>query len=878
MARPSNIEELFRPLLAPLVYGAREGFSCLHTLKGLEALIATVADRARKEGAAPELVDRLLAHSRGFDGGDDAKRRLALSSLARDLSQVLTLPAPLASLAGPIDGAQLPLLSPHAAGGMLPPPGRALGGSRAGARAPVEHLQVSRPADTGPRTKRKRTPTTRRAAAAPGRVAEGESEYRTAGHEGASLGIALAEAVKVHGRLAPALKSRRLDRVEDVLFFFPRGYEDRRRPVPIARLRNGERAVAIATVQAVAEVFLSRRRVLRVVLSDGTGSITATWYSYAPWMRRKFAVGQRLAISGEVRTWNGVREIAHPETAPAEEMEADRVNFGRIVPLYAGFERGEQRSFRKLVHSVCEKFSGSVEDPLSKDLLQRAGLPSLPAAVREVHFPERAELPALLAHAAPAQRRLAFDELFFIQLGMALRRRGVKLMPGVRFHVDDAMLSRAAARFPFRLTAAQERVVREIASDMGKPEPMHRLLQGDVGSGKTAVALVSAIVAIENGYQVALMAPTEILAEQHHRNLTQWLGPAGYRTALLSAGIARRKKDESKREAAAGTAQLVVGTHALLQGDVAFDKLGLVIIDEQHRFGVLQRARLMSLGARPDMLVMTATPIPRTLAMTLYGDLEISIIDELPPGRTPIFTRVFPERDRRRVYTLVGSELAKGRQAYVVYPLVEESEKMDLASATAGAAELSKVFPDHRVGLLHGRMKGDEKEAVMREFRSGALRLLVATTVVEVGVDVPGATVIVVESADRFGLSQLHQLRGRVGRGTEKSACYLIGAASHSEEAGRRLSVMERTTNGFAIAEEDLAIRGPGEFLGTRQSGVPGLSMANLSRDHELLILAREEAARIAEEDPRLERAENGPLRRALEERWEGKLGLAQVG
>ncbi len=505
-------------------------------------------------------------------------------------------------------------------------------------------------------------------------------------------------------------------------------------------------------------------------------------------------------------------------------------------------------------------------------------MPRLADALREVHFPSTADLEALDAHATPFQRRFAFDELFFIQIGLALRRKGVKLEPGVQFKIDETILRRARERLPFQPTNAQVRAVKDIAADMAKPEPMNRLLQGDVGSGKTAVALMCASIAIENGYQVALMAPTEILAEQHHRNLSGWLASTGHRSVLLSAGLRKKEKDEAKALAASGEAHVVIGTHALIQGDVAFQKLGLVIIDEQHRFGVLQRAELMNKGVRPDVLVMTATPIPRTLSMVLYGDLELSVLDELPPGRSPVITKVFRDRQREQVYALMRRELEKGRQAYVIYPLVEESEKLDLASATEGAQELAERFSGYRVGLLHGRMSQDEKDAIMGEFRSGAVHILVSTTVVEVGVDVPNSTVMVIEDAERFGLSQLHQLRGRVGRGKEQSYCCLVGGNNLSEVARERLGIMEKTSDGFAIAEADLRIRGPGEFLGTRQSGVPGLSMADLARDLDLLEIARSEAQRIVDEDPQLLNPEHAALRTALEERWEGKLGLARVG
>ncbi len=413
---------------------------------------------------------------------------------------------------------------------------------------------------------------------------------------------------------------------------------------------------------------------------------------------------------------------------------------------------------------------------------------------------------------------------------------------------------------------------------MGRGEPMNRLLQGDVGSGKTAVATAAAAIALLDGYQVAIMAPTEILAEQHQKSLQGMLGPLGFKIALVSAGGPAKQKREIREAIAQGKVHLAVGTHALIEESVEFHRLGMVVIDEQHRFGVLQRHLLMTKGRRPDVLVMTATPIPRTLAMTLYGDLEVSVIDELPPGRTPIATRVFSEKVRARVYELIGKELSNGRQCYVVYPLVEESEKVDLADATQGVQRLQEIFKDYRVGLLHGRLKAEAKEAVMEEFRAGRIQILVCTTVVEVGVDVANASVMVIEAAERMGLSQLHQLRGRVGRGSAKSYCFLLAGYARSKDASDRLAVMERSNDGFEIAEKDLELRGPGEFLGTRQSGIPELAVANLARDAALLAVAREEARRILAADPELRLPEQAGLIKALSERWGGRLALSRVG
>jgi ATP-dependent DNA helicase RecG len=471
-----------------------------------------------------------------------------------------------------------------------------------------------------------------------------------------------------------------------------------------------------------------------------------------------------------------------------------------------------------------------------------------------------------------------FEELFFLQLGLALRRRGLRRQPGIAFDVSPARRAEVLGLLPFRLTPSQAGALDEIAADMGAPEPMNRLLQGDVGSGKTAVAFAAMMLAVRSGWQAALMVPTEVLAEQHLRTLRGWLAGTGVEVALVAARSRGREQREAREAVRSGRARIAVGTHALLEEGVEVERLGLVVVDEQHRFGVLQRARLVQKGARPDVLVMTATPIPRTLALAFYGDLDQSKITGLPPGRTPVETRVFGDAQRRKAYEAVRRELEAGRQAYVVYPLVAESEKTDLADATGGAEALRAQLAPHEVGLLHGRMAAPEKHRVMERFRAGGIRVLVATTVIEVGVDVPNATVMVVEHAERFGLSQLHQLRGRVGRGAARSACLLVAHfARAGDEARERLRVMTRTQDGFEIARADLRIRGPGELLGTRQAGQPVLEIADLYRDEAILDEAREEAFRLAEADPALARPEHAAAAEALP-RWSDRLSLARVG
>jgi ATP-dependent DNA helicase RecG len=516
---------------------------------------------------------------------------------------------------------------------------------------------------------------------------------------------------------------------------------------------------------------------------------------------------------------------------------------------------------------------------LPEGLRKKLALLGLAEALGRLHQPGPDDDVALLDdHRSPSHRRLAFDELFFLHLGMALRRQGVKTEPGISFRVDGERLAAARGLLPFSLTRAQARAIAEIGRDMARPEPMHRLLQGDVGSGKTAVAAVAAALAVQDGWQATLMVPTEILAAQHHATFSRLFQPLGVEVALVTGSGPTGEKRRVRERVESGAARIAIGTQALIQEGIGFDRLGLVLIDEQHRFGVLQRKALGQKGRRPDVLVMTATPIPRTLAMTLYGDLDLSVLDELPPGRTPIATRVAPPHRQPEVWDAVELEVRQGRQAYVLYPLVEASEKVDLADATRGAEELKARWPHRRVRLLHGRLRQDEKDAVMDEFRAGGSDVLVCTTVVEVGVDVANASVMVIQNAERFGLSQLHQLRGRVGRGPAASFCYLLPSYGGGAEAQARLQVLEDSTDGFVIAEKDLEFRGPGEFLGTRQSGLPELSVANLGRDQALSAVASEEARAIAEVDPRLTGPEHRSLVQALEERWEGRLSLARVG
>jgi ATP-dependent DNA helicase RecG len=479
---------------------------------------------------------------------------------------------------------------------------------------------------------------------------------------------------------------------------------------------------------------------------------------------------------------------------------------------------------------------------------------------------------------SPGHRRIIFDEFFFLELGLALKKRGIALEEGIAFRTEGHLARKGMDLLPFDLTQAQKRVLGQIKEDMARPHPMNRLIQGDVGSGKTVVALFACLNAIEGGYQAALMVPTEVLAEQHYLNLRRLVEPLRIEVALLTSSVKGSEREDVYRRIEQGRIQLAIGTHAMLEEAVAFQRLALAVIDEQHKFGVVQRGLLKKKGMNPHVLVMTATPIPRTLAMTVYGDLDVSVIDEMPKGRMPVETKVFPESARARVYRILEEEVRKGRQAFIVYPLVEESEKIDLKNATHMAEHLQKeIFPDFRVGLLHGRMKSEGKESVMTGFKNGGVQILVSTTVIEVGIDIPNASLMVVEHAERFGLSQLHQLRGRIGRGRYPSQCILMAPYRCSEEAKIRLRALERTTDGFQIAEEDLNLRGPGEFFGLRQSGFPDFRVAHIIRDTPILVEARKEAFGLIEKDPELVDPSHSKLKEALQKRWSGRLELATI-
>jgi ATP-dependent DNA helicase RecG len=679
-------------------------------------------------------------------------------------------------------------------------------------------------------------------------------------------------------RRAADLERAGLTTVEDLLYRFPLRYEDRSRLQPIASLRPGQLASIAGRVVACG--LRSTRRpgfkIFEAAIDDGSGSLRAVWLNQ-PFLRDIFARGQDVVLYGAVEMrGSSSLQVTNPQYEILDEDDAETIHTGRIVPVYEKSGAVTPKMQRRLGDEALQRLPSDVEDPLPDEVRVRLGFPSRYAALLAAHFPPQdVPLDALNQFGTPAQQRLIFEEAFLFQTGLIARRRSAAAERKPKpVHVDDRIRESARRVLPFKLTNGQKQALKEIVEDMQRPQPMNRLLQGDVGAGKTIVALVAAIVAIENGLQVAFMAPTEILAEQHYFNISQLLQSSRFRVALLTGSTSGAARREQLAEVASGAIPLVVGTHALVQGDVQFHQLGLAIIDEQHRFGVLQRATLRAKGLHPDVLVMTATPIPRTLALTVYGDLDVSAIRELPAGRMAIKTLAKPESRRDEVYEFVQSQLDAGRQAYVIYPLVEESAKVDLKAATEMADTLAHdVFPAYRVGLVHGRLKGAAKERVMKAFGAGELQILVSTTVVEVGIDVPNASVMIVEHAERFGLSQLHQLRGRVGRDRHQSYCFLLYQSPLSDEARGRLKAMTETTDGFEIAERDLELRGPGDFFGTRQAGMPTFRLIDLVRDRDLLELAQTEAARWFDRE--------GPAAGAIDKllvNWEQRFRLIEIG
>ncbi|MCG8587902.1 MAG: ATP-dependent DNA helicase RecG [Proteobacteria bacterium] len=703
---------------------------------------------------------------------------------------------------------------------------------------------------------------------------------------------ALARPLTVLPGIGPAradrLAARGLESVGDLLYRLPSRYDDRRRLVPVGELEVGRRATFEAEV-LVADFVSTRvrgrfKRVLQAVVGDDTGTVQLKWFQGGEAVGQSVRKGARLLVTGLVKRYRFTKELVHPEVERLPDADDGPETPRRVVPDYSSPEGLPARTLRGWVGRAVSQYADLLPGYLPAAFAQDEGLPEPAAAVRQIHAPgAEADPDDLRERRTPAHRRLVLEELYLLELGLLLRRRGRRQLQGVAVDVDTEPGRRAARELPFSFTQAQRRAWGEIRADLARAEPMQRLLQGDVGSGKTAVAFVAATAVAGAGHQTAIMAPTELLAEQHARTLERLAaGQPEARRLRLELLTSSRRRAEARRilEAlAAGRIDCVVGTHALVQEDVRFRSLALAVVDEQHRFGVAQRAALSAKGPGgrvPHTLVMTATPIPRTLALTVYGDLDLSVIDELPPGRQPVKTRVLRAGEGRRILELVRETLARGEQVYVVYPLVEESEKVDLRAAQESAERIRAALPETRVDLVHGRLDAAERARAMARFESGETGLLVSTTVIEVGVDVPAATLMVVEHAERFGLAQLHQLRGRVGRGDRPGTCLLVARAV-TEDSEARLEAMVATTDGFRIADADLRIRGPGEFLGTRQSGhLPNLRVADLVRDARWVAAARQVAEETLERDADLRR--DPELRRAVEARWGERLALSRVG
>jgi ATP-dependent DNA helicase RecG len=682
-------------------------------------------------------------------------------------------------------------------------------------------------------------------------------------------------------KLAKKFAKKDVYTIEDLLYFIPRDYQDRRKVTPISELVEGESLIVYGEIIKSGPSHYGRRNVYEVVITDGSGYLYLKWFNFNEGLWRKlYPLSKRIYAYGEVSRFGRNFEMIHPEVVGDEEEEKLTLEIGKIVPVYSSMEGVSNKVLRKILKNALEEYLPYIPNLIPSKYLKKAGYLPLRTALEKLHAPDdNADIISLRDGRSIYHKSLAFEEFFFLELALGWRKGKLKEESGIAFNVQSKLVEEFLAKLPFELTNAQKRVFEEIKQDMARPVPMNRLLQGDVGCGKTVIAFLASLIAIENGYQVALMAPTEILAEQHYYNFRQYNQLLGLNVALLTGGTPPSRKREIYHGLKTGYIQLVIGTHALFQEAVEFRRLGLVIIDEQHRFGVLQRAELRAKAKdlTPDTLVMTATPIPRTLALTIYGDLDVSIIDEMPKGRKPVITKLFLEHNKDLAYELVKAELKKGHQAYVILPLIEESEALDLKAVLTYGEELKKrVFPEFKVEILHGKMSSHEKERIMQAFKRGEINILVSTTVVEVGVDVPNATVMVIEHAERFGLSQLHQLRGRVGRSDKQSYCFLIAyKIGLGSEAFKRLEVLTKTTDGFKIAEEDLKLRGPGEFLGTKQSGYLEFRRADLVRDYDVLLKARECAFDLIKEDPELKKY--AVIKEELFRRWKDRLKLLEV-
>jgi len=651
-----------------------------------------------------------------------------------------------------------------------------------------------------------------------------------------------------------------VETVEDLLYFAPRKYLDRREIKEMRYLRNGEEATVLGKVLTKGTKLTGTKKIFILIITDETDWMELTWF-HLPQLEKLFKIGDKIIASGKVKIFRGVKQMIHPEYEIVDDKKKEILSAGRIIPVYPSTEGLKPRFVRKLVYETLQRYENKITDTLPQEIRRRRGILQRKEAIRKLHFPEE------LKDAKKARESLVYEELFYFFLNLSKRKKTERKKSFPLLARND-LTKKLLSTLSFELTRAQKRVIAEIEEDLSKERQMHRLLQGDVGSGKTIVALYAILRAVENGYQAALMVPTEVLAEQHSIVLSYYLEKIGCKLALLTGGMKKKEKERILYEILKGETQVIIGTHALIQEGVIFNNLALAVVDEQHRFGVLQRMKLIEKGNEekaPHLLVMTATPIPRTLALTLYGDLDVSIIDEKPPGRGKIVTRWVKEDKRKVVYSWLFDFVRRGNRAYVIAPLIEKSEKLEVEAACELYEKLRKVAPKEiKVSLIHGKMKREERKFLMEAFRRGDFQILVSTTVIEVGIDIPDATCMVIEHAERFGLSQLHQLRGRVGRGKKTSFCILLTPKKVTEEASKRLGALVETSDGFKIAEVDLILRGPGEFFGTRQHGMPDFRIADIIKDNYILGIAKSDAERIIEEDPHLERESNLVLRENL--------------
>ena len=677
-------------------------------------------------------------------------------------------------------------------------------------------------------------------------------------------------------RRAKLLNTLGIKTAEEALYYLPYRYEDRKNIKKISALEYARLETVIGTVIAAEVIKLPRRnmKLFELTVSDGSGLVKGKWFNQ-PFLKKNFEAGQEVILSGIVKR-NPYRGIGFEFDNPEYEFVTDDadafIHTARIVPIYRTTAGLSVRQLRTIMFNLINTCINDVSDYIPDEILRRNNFHGLTESIFNSHFPESGiDIDSLNSCSSIYQERLYFEELFKFELGLSIIKKGKEVERGIAFDCNGVLVRKFIDTLKFKLTSAQQRVFEEILHDMRSQHPMNRLLQGDVGCGKTVIAVMAMLTAAECGYQAALMAPTEILAGQHYINIHKMIEDMGLKVCLMT-GSKKKEREALRCDIASGKTNIIIGTHALIQEGVEFKNLGLAIIDEQHRFGVMQRQLLRKKAVNPDVLVMTATPIPRTLSMTLYGDLDYSVIDELPPGRSPVVTRLFNAGQKEYIYRAIAEETKKGRQVYVVYPVIDETEKTNLKSAILGREALEKIFPNLKVELIHGRLKPQERENIMASFKAGAIDVLVSTTVIEVGVDVPNAAMMLIVHAERFGLSQLHQLRGRVGRGGSQSYCFLLMYEPVSEDARRRLDIMIKTNDGFRIAEEDLDIRGPGEFFGTRQAGMPDLKLANIVRDARLLDTARKEAFALIDKDAELNTFPE--LKKGLEMFWKGKIEL----